>query len=92
LRSGGRARASRRRQGGGRFRVRFPDRAADRHADIYERVWTPLMGATRADGVAPFRIHNLRHTHFAWLIAGCLPLPNIQARLGHKSITTPTDT
>jgi integrase len=62
------------------------------HADFYERVWTPLMGTIKAKGVAPFRIHDLRHTHVAWLIAGGLPLPNIQARLGHESITTTIDT
>ncbi len=62
------------------------------HADFYERVWTPLMGAIKAEGVAPFRIHDLRHTHVSWLIAGGLPLPNIQARLGHESITTTIDT
>lgn len=28
----------------------------------------------------------------SWLIAGGLPLPNIQARLGQKSITTTIDT
>lgn len=62
------------------------------HADFYERVWTPLMGTIKAKGVAPFRIHDLRHTHVSWLIAGGLPLPNIQARLGHESITTTIDT
>ncbi len=62
------------------------------HADFYERIWTPLIGAIKAKGVAPFRIHDLRHTHVSWLIAGGLPLPNIQARLGHESITTTIDT
>jgi integrase len=36
--------------------------------------------------------HDLRHTHVAWLIAGGAPLPHIQARLGHESITTTIDT
>jgi hypothetical protein len=48
--------------------------------------------AVRVKGVAPFRIHDVRHTHVSWLIAGGLPLPNIQARLGHESITTTIDT
>jgi hypothetical protein len=39
------------------------------HADFYERVWTRLMGAIKAKSVAPFRIHDLRHTHVSWLIA-----------------------
>jgi hypothetical protein len=50
------------------------------------------MGTVKAGGVAPFHIHDLRHTHVAWLIAGGLPLSNIQARLGHESITTTIDT
>lgn len=37
-------------------------------------------------------IHSLRHTHASWLIAQGIPLPYIQARLGHESITTTSDT
>ncbi|MDX3849451.1 tyrosine-type recombinase/integrase [Streptomyces sp. AK02-01A] len=37
------------------------------------------------------RIYDLRHTHASWLIAGKVPLPVIQARLGHESITTTVD-
>ncbi|MGR7002765.1 tyrosine-type recombinase/integrase [Yinghuangia aomiensis] len=37
------------------------------------------------------RPHDLRHTHVAWLIAARVPLPAIQARLGHESITTTVD-
>lgn len=62
------------------------------NGDYYERVWTPLMGAIGKKGVAPFRFHDLRHTHVAWLVAGGVPLPHIQARLGHESITTTIDT
>jgi hypothetical protein len=40
----------------------------------------------------PFRFRDLRHTHVAWLVAGGVPLPHIQARLGHESITTTIDT
>jgi integrase len=36
-------------------------------------------------------VHDLRHTHAAWLIAEGRPLPSIQARLGHESITTTID-
>ncbi|MEU8887345.1 site-specific integrase [Streptomyces sp. NPDC048442] len=38
------------------------------------------------------RIHDLRHSHAAWLIAAKVPLPAIQGRLGHESITTTVDT
>jgi integrase len=62
------------------------------NADFYERVWTPLTKKLSEAGVAPFRFHDLRHTHVAWLVAGGAPLPHIQARLGHESITTTIDT
>lgn len=62
------------------------------NADFYERIWYPLMKKLPAAGVAPFRFHDLRHTHVAWLVAGGAPLPHIQARLGHESISTTIDT
>lgn len=62
------------------------------NTDFYERVWLPLSRKLKASGIAPFRFHDLRHTHVAWLIAGGAPLPHIQARLGHESITTTIDT
>ncbi|NOV98165.1 tyrosine-type recombinase/integrase [Isoptericola halotolerans] len=34
------------------------------------------------------RVHDLRHAHASWLIGAGRPLPYIQARLGHESITT----
>jgi integrase len=37
------------------------------------------------------RIHDLRHTHASWLINAGVPLPVIQQRLGHESITTTVD-
>ena len=62
------------------------------NSDYYERIWKPLMDQLVTQGVAPFRFHDLRHTHVAWLVAGGAPLPHIQARLGHESITTTIDT
>lgn len=38
------------------------------------------------------RIHDLRHSHASWLISRGVPLPTIQRRLGHESITTTVDT
>lgn len=60
-----------------------------RHKTFYTDIWV------RAAGVVPEprpRIHDLRHTHVAWLIAAGVPLPVIQARLGHEKITTTIDT
>lgn len=62
------------------------------NGDFYTHVWRKLMKALAVEGIAPFRFHDLRHTHVAWLIAGGAPLPHIQARLGHESITTTIDT
>jgi integrase len=52
------------------------------NGDFYTHVWRKLMAAVAAEHIAPFRFHDLRHTHVAWLIAGGAPLPHIQARLG----------
>ncbi|TIC89099.1 site-specific integrase [Nocardioides sp. GY 10113] len=62
------------------------------NADFATHVWRKLMKALEAEGVPRFRFHDLRHTHVAWLVAGGAPLPHIQARLGHESITTTIDT
>jgi integrase len=62
------------------------------NGDFHTHFWRKLMKALAAEGVAPFRFHDLRHTHVAWLVAGGAPLPHIQARLGHESITTTIDT
>ncbi|OUZ11052.1 hypothetical protein BHE97_06385 [Aeromicrobium sp. PE09-221] len=69
-----------------------PTGLAVHNSDFYERVWQPLSLDLQESGIAPFRFHDLRHTHVAWLIAGGAPLPHIQARLGHESITTTIDT
>lgn len=62
------------------------------NADFYTHVWSTLQKKLSAEGIGRFRFHDLRHTHVAWLIAGGAPLPHIQARLGHESITTTIDT
>ena len=62
------------------------------NGDFYTHIWRKLMTAVAAEHIAPFRFPDLRHTHVAWLIAGGAPLPHIQARLGHESITTTIDT
>ncbi|MEU1276511.1 tyrosine-type recombinase/integrase, partial [Streptomyces sp. NPDC005799] len=63
-----------------------------RHANFYNRKWKPAVAAAIAAGLPKEpRIHDLRHTHVAWLIAKKIPLPAIQARLGHESIQTTVD-
>jgi integrase len=51
---------------------------------------TPEKPGLIAAGVVPrsVRIHDLRHTHASWLISAGVPLPVIQRRLGHESIST----
>lgn len=63
-----------------------------RHANYYNRKWKPAVAAAVAKGLPKRpRIHDLRHTHVAWLIAKRIPLPAIQIRLGHESIQTTVD-
>jgi integrase len=52
-----------------------------RHKDFYA-VWYPARDAC---GLKGLRVHDLRHTHVAWLIAGGVQMPAISRRLGHKS-------
>jgi integrase len=60
-----------------------------RHSQIYYQ-WK--RACDRAGLVPRPRIHDLRHSHVAWLVAANIPLPVIQARLGHESISTTIDT
>jgi len=47
--------------------------------------------ANRA-GLKQIRVHDLRHSHVAMLIDQGIPMKEIQARMGHRSITTTMDT
>ena len=49
------------------------------------RGWLP---ATRRAGLAGVRIHDLRHAHVSWLLAGGADLKTVMARLGHTQIQT----
>jgi len=50
------------------------------------RVWLP---AVKASGVAfPVRIHDLRHAHASWLLAGGSDLKSVMERMGHAQIQT----
>lgn len=59
-----------------------------RHRTVYDE-WK--VAVERAGLDPQPRIHDLRHTHVAWLIAAQIPLPVIQARLGHEHISTTID-
>ncbi|GAA3162137.1 MULTISPECIES: tyrosine-type recombinase/integrase [Streptomyces] len=60
---------------------------------FYSARWKPaISSAMLVDCLTKKpRLHDLRHTHASWLIAKKVPLPAIQARLGHESITTTVD-
>ena len=82
----------------------FPNKVGGHlwHGAFQSRVWLPAVAAASdpeqcaARGLKPLTrkptIHDLRHTHASWLIASGIPLPYIQARLGHESITTTVNT
>lgn len=54
----------------------------------FYRIWMKARASAGLDGL---RIHDLRHTHAAWLISAGVPLTAIQRRLGHKSIAVTSD-
>lgn len=54
----------------------------------FRRTWTK---ACRKAGLEGLRIHDLRHSHAAWLISAGVPLTAIQHRLGHSSIAITSD-
>lgn len=69
---------------------------------FYKMVWKPLMDAANDPkasaeiGRQPLgkriRLHDLRHSHASYLISQNLPMNVIQARLGHESVKTTSDT
>jgi len=53
-----------------------------------QRFWTPAIAAA---GVAPLRVHDLRHTAVAlWIAAGASP-KEVADRAGHRSVVTVLD-
>jgi len=85
--------------------TRCADKAADelvfttasggqlKNARFSNYYWRPAVARAKVLGLEKDpRIHDLRHTHASWLISAGRPLPSIQRRLGHESITTTVDT
>lgn len=73
----------------------FPTRSGDAvSAQLYHnKAWRPALAKLTAKGADPRldkkpRPHDLRHTCASWMIAAGIPLPVIQAHLGHESIQT----
>lgn len=54
----------------------------------FRRTW---QAACARAGLEGLRIHDLRHTHAAWLISAGVALTAIQHRLGHSSIAVTSD-
>jgi integrase len=50
------------------------------------RVWRPAVKASGVDFDA--RVHDLRHAHASWLLAGGSDLKSVMDRMGHAQITT----
>lgn len=57
----------------------------------YRKFWRLYVRHAAKAGLEGLRIHDLRHTHAAHLIAGGVPLTGVQRRLGHSSITVTSD-
>ncbi len=56
------------------------------------RVWQPLLETAHKEGFEKSpRVHDLRHTHVAWLIEAGVDPYTISRRLGHSSIKTTFD-
>lgn len=78
-----------RRRSGGKDDPRKPRvRGTDGHipADWFRhQVWEP---ARKAAGLAKVRIHDLRHAHASWLLAGGADVQVVKERLGRAGIST----
>ncbi|MBB3082721.1 site-specific integrase [Geodermatophilus sabuli] len=61
------------------------------HGNFHKRYWTEAVAAAGVGVPTAIRIHDLRHTHAAWLLcAGEAPIV-VAKRLGHSSTTTTQD-
>ena len=55
-------------------------------ATFNTRYWRPAVKASSID--FPVRMHDLRHAHASWLLAGGADLRSVMARMGHAQIQT----
>ena len=78
--------------GRGRRDLLFTNNRGDwvRHQTFYRETWR--KHCVRSLAAPRPRIHDIRHSHVALLVAAGVSLPVIQARLGHEKITTTIDT
>ena len=67
-----------------------PEGGAIRHSGFRHRVWVPAVKVAGIEAPRP-RIHDLRHTCVALALAAGAHPKEIQARLGHSSITVTLD-
>jgi integrase len=75
------------RQGDG-FVWTLPRGGGLEHSKFRQRFWLPAVAAA---GLAPLRVHDLRHTAVALAVAAGAHPAEIQAQLGHTSIKTTLD-
>lgn len=64
-------------------------RDTDGHVPVQwfrNEIWKPACIAAGID--PPVRLHDLRHSHASWLLAGGADLQVVKERLGHRSIAT----
>ncbi|TDH57517.1 site-specific integrase [Mycobacterium eburneum] len=60
-----------------------------RAQEFFNQAWKPARDAAMEKGLTKCpRVHDLRHTAASWWIQDGVPLPVVQAQLGHESITT----
>lgn len=57
-------------------------------ASNFRRIWRPACARAGLDGL---RIHDLRHSHAAWLLSAGRPPTAVQRRLGHASLAVTSD-
>lgn len=61
------------------------------HGNFYNRYFKPAVATAGGRVPAKLRIHDLRHTHAAWLLSSGAPIYVVMRRLGHSSSTTTLD-